>query len=713
MNKRLLLKLTGVLLLVSTIHLSSCSDDKSNSEPPSSSTTNDVFKDAIVNNVVVIDQLPLGISTSELKILSLNEECPIDNSGNASSTTYTGEFPQIMMLTDANDNLLMMSRDEIINGQKNEISARSTAIALVTLHPALSGAKSHVYKELANLITECSSFPELESAIEEAIKNGRSFADSNNNRIINALNTVFEQVVSNSSIETGNDGELPSEDDLVENTTLSRASELKGVTTIAGINVGPFHVTTAGSNIIVENYSLTPFYSGTVTYGSKTNIFNIPSGGDRGITFFFDQSWGSSTVKYCLTNEGSYQFSFDKTTAESYLDQAAHTVCNVLEALGLPLSQKWIMATADDIVRFMASRGMDLVGLITNPNTEAWDVTLFVANGIADYIKDGAFAQMLLKTGIKSGAAEMAQAVLKKMVAVYSLYQMCRGTINAVMRITMRLQSPDNVNFCVYYYQGEITTCTSASIEKASGDNQTGLIGRRLMNPIRVKVTTTGDDGSIVESSNFHRVKFEPEDINCGTVIDEMTHTDNDGYAQTYWILDPVNTEPQYVTATVIDIVTGEEISDPVTFVATPTETANVTFTLDWSPTDPHCDIDLHIIDPEGHHIYYADKRCSCGGYLDRDDRQGPGPEHIYFHDAKPGKYRIYVHHFNSDARGTVGFRVSTDYEERHYENYGSVAYHQQQYIATLDVSGNSRSRNVEFLFEENAPSLPKILPTK
>lgn len=682
----------------------------------------------IINQIEVKD-LPENMQVSDLKVLSLNGEESVDIDGTTKVMTYEGYLPQLIMLTDSNDELLLMARGNFHEGETNEISVRSTAIALVTMHPALSGVKSHVYHKLEQLVIECSSFNELEEAIAESVRNGQSFVNPDNITLINALNKVFEQIVSATDEEMPE--ELPNLDSgatMVYSSPYTRISELKGVTTIAGINVGPFHVTTSGPKVVFENYSLTPLYSGSVTHHSIIDNFDIPSGGDRGITFFFDSGWGSEKVEYQFAQEGEYQFFFDKTTTESYYDQARHTICNVLEVLGLPLSKGMLFKLSDDMVQFMTARGFDIIGFITRPNPNpdlqktAWDITKIVYGGIIDYIKEGPFERFLLEIGYRQLAAQTAQAVLKKVVGIYTVYQACRGAINAVMRITMRLESPDNVAFGLYYYQGEITTATKASLAKYSGDNQEGLIGRRLNEPVRVKVTTIGSDGSEVLASNFHRVKFKT-DVHNGTALDNIVATDPDGYAQTYWTLDPDNTGTQYLKASVIDIVTGEVISDEVVFSATPTQAADVTFTLEWSPTDSNCDIDLHVFDPTGHHIYFGEMTCGCGGYLDRDDRQGPGPEHIYYTQAKQGKYLVYVHHYDSDTRGSVGFTVTTEYGERRFVNRSSVLYDEYEYVGTLEIAGNSNALEsrvtaqkpaISFYYEENAPVFsPKDLPKK
>lgn len=681
-----------------------------------------------ITNKVDFKELPDNYDITELKILSLSGEEIVDKNGTSKIKTYEGQFPQILMLANSNEELLLMSRGDFHEGETNDMSVRSTAIALVTMHPALSGVKSHVYHELEQLITESPSFKELEQIIAELVKNGQTFVNSGNVTLITALNKVYEQVVA-ATDEESLDEELPNLKSITTDYSISRtrASELKGVTTIAGINVGPFHVTTSGSKVLIRNYSLTPFYSGTVTHHNTTENFDIPSGGDRGVTFFFDNSWGSEEVSYSFSQEGEYQFFFEKTTMESYRDQARHCISNVIEVLGLPLSQGMILSLSDDLLNFMIARGFDIMGKIISPNPQdkeeiAWEIITTVCGGFMEYIKDGQLQKWLINLGTEEVVAQLSQNILKKLVSVYNVYQCLRGGINSVMRIVMRFDAPDNVSFGLYYYKGEITTATKASIAIYSGDDQKGLVGDRLNEPICVKVTTIGSDGSEVAASNFHRVKFET-DVYNGITLDDVVATDSDGYAQTFWTLDSDNTETQYLKAAVIDIVTGEVISEEVTFRATPTQTADVVFRLDWDPSDSNCDIDLHVYDPSGHYIYYADMYCECGGYLDRDDRHGPGPEHIFYTQAKPGKYHVYVHHYDSDTKGTVGFSVTTQYNGRRFVNRSSVYYDDKVYIGTLDVgedsiasatNGTKQSLSTRFYYDVNAPVLSNVnLPKK
>ena len=68
---------------------------------------------------------------------------------------------------------------------------------------------------------------------------------------------------------------------------------------------------------------------------------------------------------------------------------------------------------------------------------------------------------------------------------------------------------------------------------------------------------------------------------------------------------------------------------------------------LSWDTTS---DIDLHVIDPFGEEIAYYHPSSASGGYLDRDDVDGYGPENIYWSEDIPdGTYVVKVHYYGSN----------------------------------------------------------------
>ncbi len=67
-------------------------------------------------------------------------------------------------------------------------------------------------------------------------------------------------------------------------------------------------------------------------------------------------------------------------------------------------------------------------------------------------------------------------------------------------------------------------------------------------------------------------------------------------------------------------------------------------FGLSWNTAT---DIDLWVTDPSGAKIYYANRTSPAGGYLDRDDTDGYGPENVYYRTNIPdGNYLVQAHYY-------------------------------------------------------------------
>lgn len=71
-------------------------------------------------------------------------------------------------------------------------------------------------------------------------------------------------------------------------------------------------------------------------------------------------------------------------------------------------------------------------------------------------------------------------------------------------------------------------------------------------------------------------------------------------------------------------------------------------FGLAWNTAT---DIDLWVTDPSGEKIYYAHRNSAAGGYLDRDDTDGFGPENIYYRRNIPdGAYLVQAHYYGPSS---------------------------------------------------------------
>lgn len=82
-----------------------------------------------------------------------------------------------------------------------------------------------------------------------------------------------------------------------------------------------------------------------------------------------------------------------------------------------------------------------------------------------------------------------------------------------------------------------------------------------------------------------------------------------------------------------------------------------ITVTLTWG-SQP--DVDLHAFEPDGFHVYYA-QRQGPSGFLDVDDVTGFGPEHYFVGCAtlEVGTYTVGVNYFNGSAPETATVQIS------------------------------------------------------
>jgi tetratricopeptide (TPR) repeat protein len=78
--------------------------------------------------------------------------------------------------------------------------------------------------------------------------------------------------------------------------------------------------------------------------------------------------------------------------------------------------------------------------------------------------------------------------------------------------------------------------------------------------------------------------------------------------------------------------------------------TDRLRITMTWD-TDGN-DVDLHVVDPPGEHVYYAHKQAASGIELLEDITQGFGPEVVRTDRVVPGAYHVGVKYFNAGPMG-------------------------------------------------------------
>jgi uncharacterized protein YfaP (DUF2135 family) len=101
---------------------------------------------------------------------------------------------------------------------------------------------------------------------------------------------------------------------------------------------------------------------------------------------------------------------------------------------------------------------------------------------------------------------------------------------------------------------------------------------------------------------------------------------------------------------------------------------AKVRVILAWD--DPHAELDLHVLTPDGGHAFFAQPELATGGGLDLDSVDGAGPEMFSVTAPLSGTYHVYVnywgrfgdggYHFDENDRRdpVITARISVVYDE-------------------------------------------------
>lgn len=565
--------------------------------------------------------------------------------------------PQLLYVTDSNDNIMMLSRG-FSQHDLGEVSAKTTALALVSMQPLFLSRSEEEYYKYVELIEKSSYFQPYLTEVEKSINNRRDIFDTDNTELLITLNNLLE--------------------DLCSAQTATRAI-------VEGINSDPFVIDKNGTVLTVYNKGFRPTYECKVLYGARERpdfnkmILANESYGYLDIGTSIGNRLGPPT-KFELYEEGEYRFEFNCTTDKAIEDFSKRLWADALTIIGVDGTDVKYFATAMNAWK-------DVTSLAIDPSTNIGDVLLTVGGS-------------LFQAGLE-GIPERAAKVLAKVVNVLNAL---KGAANESARIIWGLSAPKIVQFCICSYDGDLSSCTVTKLEIVRHtNNQTGFSNEKLFLPIQVLVLSEGENGNGIQSI-YHKIKFEVVS-GGGYVSHAIAPTNDNGFAETAWTLGKEG--EQKVRAVAIDMVTGVEVSDPVYFYAELKEDTALTVTLGWAKGTGNMDIDLHVTDPYGEEIAYYNPTSASGGWLDRDDVIGPGPEHIYWTNAPAGVYLVQVHYFDSESHAVTSYNVSINVNGEAFGPFsGSISYDKTVTIGTITMPEGS-------VLTRSAPIFTPIMETE
>ncbi|MET0049900.1 MAG: hypothetical protein ABW095_02335, partial [Candidatus Thiodiazotropha sp.] len=117
-------------------------------------------------------------------------------------------------------------------------------------------------------------------------------------------------------------------------------------------------------------------------------------------------------------------------------------------------------------------------------------------------------------------------------------------------------------------------------------------------------------------------------------------------------------------------------------------------------------DVDLHVTEPNGTHVYYSNLQ-GISGYLDLDDTTSYGPEHYYVscETLETGTYNVGVNYYRGEGAETAQVQVTTGdgntrtFSQSLLQAVGSSGNSSPIAVSTINVS---RDQNGAFTYQVN-----------
>lgn len=624
-----------------------------------------------IENIIV-----RGNVDSDIKDLSVQTilETTLISQKDFEISSVSSEMPQLFYVDDINGNTILMARGYYNSNQVVDINSQTTTIALVTLHPLFAPITGNDFTELVSLITGSSCYQDLYEEVDKSIRNGQNIFDTSNMELLLALSNLFEDICNHRGTNTRGH--------------ISNWEQLNIQ------NPYPFLIEINDNVMSITNIALSPRYDGVVSHPSiGTQQLTVPTREGYGGWELIKQAaygWSSGAfgdlangepVNFEFTVNGQYKLEFKRNEFDYYYN----VIRDVVKDAGIP----WVQGKlTDTFIGDVAGRAQ-MNGMLATHTTDPIDLL----HGLTDFTVTYFIDFKTTSEGVEFHKQfPQAENFLKKASTALKAFSCIKVTTNSLLRLGWLMKAPETVKFCLCYYAGEVTSCTETTLYPVrETNNQTGFAKQRLLLPIKVLVHSIAEDGTLVENT-FQKVRFEV--ISGGGNIDAtVVDTDESGFAETYWTLG--ESGDQKIRAVVIDMITGQEISNEAIFTATLKENADLTIRLDWNKLSGNTDIDLHVTDPYGEEIAYYNMTSASGGMLDRDDVVGPGPEHIFWSKAPSGAYLVQVHYYGSETGAVTSYSVSINAKGETYGPFkGSIGDQQLITIGVLNLPDGTFTRS-------------------
>lgn len=504
-----------------------------------------------------------GIPQEGLVLLSYEDIIALNDTVFNIDASY-GNLTQLLVVARASDTLpMMLYRGSIDEESPVHIDAASTTLALVTMHPELISAQEELFDTLSNVVVSLPSYPSLLHQVQLAVSNQRPLSDTTNILLLDALSEVVAQLIAD--IQDSSKTNL--------------------------LNQGPVWMTSQGNRLHLFTHSIVgiaPAYYGTMkdADGYLVHRLHVPTHEDWGVISFLinrfvyhntNYSEGSH-CEYDLT-EGDYNIDLQCNNLIGFSDFFFHTFfMPIINQIGLSNSAECI---ASIVSSYIENIGYGLFFSMMDAGTQYGAKDIFVTllqssiEWLIPQIVDEVQNIIDEKSNCFKGVELDRLKMLTKLVPVMRIYGIGKDVGNCLLRVGGYLYAWNNypeINKCVSYIDNyDITTCLEESLELVSGNNQEGVGGEMLDDPIKIRINITNGEGSYTSLDHDYALDIfclsNEGSVNSNSIsipwyMFEYDETDTRYYnVEINWFLG-INNDHQQLGFVLRDATVGRDLTD-------------------------------------------------------------------------------------------------------------------------------------------------------
>ena len=245
-----------------------------------------------------------------------------------------------------------------------------------------------------------------------------------------------------------------------------------------------------------------------------------------------------------------------------------------------------------------------------------------------------------------------------------SRYYQQSTTNNHIQKYTSDLNEGKKV-IVVAHSQGNLfaNAAVSEVIKRNSGYvNNIGIVG--VANPAGVVVGSnkyvTADDDRVIDALRITHTVLPSNIDNDPGIFDDPRDLLNHNFITSYFaseLTKEYEAGNTLLSRARIDNMVFDLLKT-LDYPASDLGDGAIKITLEWGANP---DVDLHIFEPNGDHVYY-ERLKGKSGFLDLDDTTSFGPEHYFVacDTVEEGSYRIGVNYYKGNGAETARVQIST-----------------------------------------------------